>query len=335
VLRENIDTQDPQLRLNKINIGTLPEIVQRFEWVTDLYISDCNIVSLDNLPPNITLLDASNNLLKSVLPNQLPISLKRMSLARNKLEELYNLNENLEELIIDGNIKLADNFILPNNIIQADLSNCSITKRPQGAPNLKVLKISRNKISSIDDFHETLLELDCSINEIVIIKNPPPKLIALSAYYNKIKFVVKLPEDIQTLDLSNNELCWISKFPDKIKSVDLANNNLKDIKPLPDSLEELDIRQNKFTRLPPEIKNDKRVTCDEENEEESIWGNQQNGQSNNGNAWQHMMNSNSIEQWRRMIQERHEATNQTNSTVRVKYSKKNPNYIVHTKRITL
>jgi hypothetical protein len=167
----------------------------------------CNYINcIDSLDPliNLTDLNLSNNRIDGI-PSILP-SLKKLDLSHNQiqhipllcaleLEELY-LNNNeiykIHPLYESRNIKvlrLSDNKItkiqnLPNGLTTLRLDGNQIEKI-EGIPiTVNNLDLSNNKITEIEGLHEGIIELDLSCNKITRIEGLPSTLKELYIYNN-------------------------------------------------------------------------------------------------------------------------------------------------------
>lgn len=220
------ETRDTDFNyINKIN-QAMPEKMNKLKYIIKMNIKNCEVKSINNLPPNLIelcaaenkieqinylpfnleYLDVNNNLIQVI--KELPLSLKTLNLSRNKLT-----NESIQCIIRAVKIDLSYNYL---NIIPNKINN-----------SIKILNISNNQLDSLKIKFDFLEELDCSYNNIQNLGKLPLMLVKLNASYNKIKVINELPSTLQYINLSKNNINeFVLNLPKKIKELNLSDNNI-------------------------------------------------------------------------------------------------------------
>ncbi|EJI0288231.1 E3 ubiquitin--protein ligase, partial [Shigella flexneri] len=119
LLKECLINQFSELQLNRLNLSSLP----------------------DNLPPQITVLEITQNALIS-LP-ELPASLEYLDACDNRLSTLPELPASLKHLDVDNN---------------------QLTMLPELPTSLEVLSVRNNQLTFLPELPESLEALDVSTN---------------------------------------------------------------------------------------------------------------------------------------------------------------------------
>ncbi|EON2369360.1 T3SS effector E3 ubiquitin-protein ligase IpaH1.4, partial [Shigella flexneri] len=147
----------------------------------ELNLSELDLKTLPDLPPQITTLEIRKNQLTH-LPD-LPPMLKVIHAQFNQLESLPALPETLEELNAGDN-KIKELPFLPENLTHLRVHNNRLHILPLLPPELKLLVVSGNRLDSIppfpdkleglalaNNFIEQLPELPFSMNRAVLMNN--------------------------------------------------------------------------------------------------------------------------------------------------------------------
>lgn len=161
--------------------------------------------------------------------NSLDIGFQRLKVFDDKI---YSNVSKIRSLFVHNNnlTKLPHASLLPH-LTELDCSNNNLKSIPF-YPKLTFLNISFNKVTELNDYHDSDLNyLDCSFNPIMILSLCLP--ICKHLYANDTK-------------LCNINL---SQFK-RLKFLDCSNNNLSEID-TSDSLSELNVQNNKIIVLPP------------------------------------------------------------------------------------
>ena len=247
-LNENEFSGESVLTLNKNVIGILPERLKLFTWLKTLKVKGCGLDTLDNLPPFLENLDASNNKIIEIAKDQLPITLLYFDISLNDLTSLC-LPDQIVSVDASHN-KISSFDDTPSCLTEINLCNNKLSKMPKFKEGLIKLEISRNPLESIDDAPQSLVEFDCSMCEIKHIRKLPSKLQSLYAFYNKLEYVMYFPNTLLEADLSNNSLVWIPDYPPIIEKLDISSNELKCLRvnKIPPSLQDFDISGNKLDK---------------------------------------------------------------------------------------
>lgn len=111
--------------------------------------------------------------------------------------------------------------------------------------------ISNEGIQGILDFQrfKSLIEIDCSDNEITELLNLPNTLIKLNCNKNKITSLDNLPQNLKILDCSKNLITDLNNLPDNLKILLCNNNNIKSLDNLPENLQKLCCNKNNIKSL--------------------------------------------------------------------------------------
>ena len=150
-----------KLDVSNIDLISLPELPDN---LTHLYCSNNNLTSLPKLPDNLVELDCSNNQLTN-LPT-LPDTLVELYCNNNQLTTLPALPDILVELNYYYNLTLA---VLPDTLVELDCSN--------------------NQLTTLPALPDTLVELDCSNNQLTTLPALPDELVILSCNDNPFNII--------------------------------------------------------------------------------------------------------------------------------------------------
>ncbi|EPD8759960.1 T3SS effector E3 ubiquitin-protein ligase IpaH3/Hc, partial [Shigella flexneri] len=139
LLKECLINQFSELQLNRLNLSSLP----------------------DNLPPQITVLEITQNALIS-LP-ELPASLEYLDACDNRLSTLPELPASLKHLDVDNN-QLTMLPELPALLEYINADNNQLTMLPELPTSLEVLSVRNNQLTFLPELPESLEALDVSTN---------------------------------------------------------------------------------------------------------------------------------------------------------------------------
>lgn len=128
-------------------------------------LCECN--NLDKLPQmNEELTDVDFDQNEFTEFPEFPDSVVNINFNYNKIESIESLPEKLEYLSIFDNEISKINCVLPEPLIELDLSSNSLTEMPGLPPNIKKVDISNNMINELVDIPESTETLNCSNNYI-------------------------------------------------------------------------------------------------------------------------------------------------------------------------
>lgn len=127
-----------------------------FNKVSEITFISGNILSINNLPKGLQILNCSNNLLIDLEP--LPVQIEILNISNNYLTNLdISYLKNLKVLNVDSN-KITDLGKLPKTLEEL---NCESNKLELlnliDVPDLKVLSISNNLITVIENLPKNLV----------------------------------------------------------------------------------------------------------------------------------------------------------------------------------
>lgn len=173
---ENLDPQLSDIIVRDGLSGDLDLNVLRecnFKNITSLQFSKGNITSLKNIPEGITRLLCPQNLLQTIVPDDLPTSLVELNLSENGIKRIDALDHliHLKELNLSNN-QLSFLDKLPKNLEILKCENNSLKVIDlEGMDALRVLHCTNNPMLRIEHFPETVSDLQMSNDPTVSISN--------------------------------------------------------------------------------------------------------------------------------------------------------------------
>lgn len=237
-----MNTMQKKLKKEYNDCDILPDL-SHLSYITILDISGGSLkkIPLDNLPPNLEILLASNNSINEFkIPegHHITKTLTHLNLQDNMITELDVKHcDNLEQLIISNNLFEKVNDILPlyipDNLITLDIGDNYNMQSIDLPVNLKELYINGlyqwNDWESISN-HENLEVLD--ISNIVI----------------KSKKMPKLPQTLKCIKANNCELesFNMEEISEGIEEIYVHSNNISCLTYIPESIRILDVHNNNF-----------------------------------------------------------------------------------------
>lgn len=159
----------PSIEFNTpLNVAMTDE--ERWDDINILRFDEMKLRALPQLPPNLTELYCSGNLLTS-LP-ELPESLTVLDCSINRLTSLPKLPRSLESLTCNRN-RLNSLPALPDGLIDLECHHNNLEKLPSKIPSsLQFLDISNNRISMLPNM-PNLLILKANDNDLEYLPNFP------------------------------------------------------------------------------------------------------------------------------------------------------------------
>ena len=142
-----------------------------------------------------------------------------------------------------------------SGVLNADSIYCSQAKIRdltgiQYFKNLKVLDCDSNKLTSLTNLPNSLIELSCYFNLISSITKFPDSLINLYCDYNKLTSLPNLPLGLKAISCQSNLLTQLPTLPNTIEWISCDGNKLTSLPSLPNSVTDLYCSSNKLTSLP-------------------------------------------------------------------------------------
>lgn len=245
-----------KLEISNCKIEKIPEVVSTFTWVKKVFITNCPIITLENLPPfseELTYIGEDSHNISMLDGTILPETLKSISIMRCKNLTITNIKDNVTDLSISQVIKLNIEEKLNDSITVLKLHDCNLEEIPYDKlpSKLKSLYILNNRITSIDILPSSITHLDaCNNARLSVINNLPPHLEVLKLYNCRIRAIkCSLPDTINELDLYNNFIESLPNIPRDLETVDLCDNLLCELPDLPKSVKNIDIRRNQRLHL--------------------------------------------------------------------------------------
>ena len=272
-VRKKLDAIRDDPNLTKLNLScselrSIPPELAQNENITELVMCGNRIERIDCLPPNLKLLDLSQNMIKRVDPGSIPASCTSIDLSGNCLIDCSNFPDGVMSLDLTDNVieeadlsgyphlsvvdlsnnKLPEMPNLPDGVTSLDLQNNSISEVNMGdwPSNLQVCNISYNTLTVLDHFPSQLTELECYCNLLTRIDGLDDTLLTkFDASNNSLTEFPSLPSTTTEIDLSHNDIEKVSKddIPFMTTQMNLSNNKLTS-KPEVDATVDLDISNN-------------------------------------------------------------------------------------------
>lgn len=253
--------------------------LSKYVWLKKLKIYGSMITKINkkSLPPNLEILNLSNNDIDSISPLDIHSNIKVLLLHQNNIKMFDGEGfDNIIKLDISSNNMIHFNSF-PKNVKECRLIYNELEKLPEFNKALEILDVSENDITSIPKIHKGLIELDVSGNKIKefpllsdtitkfvfdnneiskIDKKLPSSLEYLDGEGNLIeKIDTVLPAGLLEINLSSNRLENMIDLPGEILKVNLSDNIIKEIKieDVPYSLTYFDISRNEIKDIPEEL----------------------------------------------------------------------------------
>ena len=142
-----------------------------------------------------------------------------------------------------------------SGVLNADSIYCSQGKIRdltgiQYFKNLKVLDCDSNKLTTLTNLPNTLIELSCDFNLITSIAKFPDSLINLYCDFNKLTSLPSLPYRLKFLGCQSNLLTQLPTIPNYLEKIYCDYNQLSSLPSLPNSVTDIYCQNNKLTTLP-------------------------------------------------------------------------------------
>jgi hypothetical protein len=342
-LRECEEKKLDYLVLDNLDIKEIPEILSTYDWVTKLEINNTGISELKNLPPNLISLSAKSNQIETFDQSKFGDKLQTIDLTNNMIREISDIHD-IFMLSFEDNLLYAVKEL--KNVTYLTLKNNHLKDLPKFDGEIKGLDISKNFISNIDELPDSLEYLGCDeLGQLEIIGKFPASLKQLKASGCRIKKIPnKFPVFLEEIDISDNYLeSILPEYSPNLKKIDASKNKLQFVRPLPPWVEKLIITDNNIHVCAEHIKSDSRVEGDfnrkvltlpvhntynnngyhpqtNSNYSTPSYSYNYNGYNNNNNNTTYSSSS---------------TTGYTSYYESGKYTKKNPNYIIHKKEVTI
>lgn len=244
------------------NIKELPNIISTFTDIKKLHITNCSLLSVSNLPPQVEEIDLEHNQINEITCADIPNTAYKLDLNNNNLQKLNLLSQD-NIRYIDISYNPIKELKLPINIIELNLSSTGIrtTEFINSLNNLQKLHLDNTEITDIDNLPDSIEELNISrtnlnINGGVINKLPSSlnKFVAHYAHIRRFAFD-KFPNNLTVFDVFRNELTEMPEFPDVMTEIDISENNLIRITNIPKTIKQFDSRMNENLVFTDEQKN--------------------------------------------------------------------------------
>lgn len=215
------------------NITKLPEEIKTYDWCTTMIVDGTILNTIDIFPPNITKLNICNNKkLKKLDASLIPKSVLQLQCTKNKIEEIFGLNEGIIDLILAYNEFKIIQSPIPKSVVNLDIScNPFLENFPEmynNGENIHTIKANGTSVISIDDLHDNIVIIQVCKTNIFTINKLPSRLTEFKAFHGSIEEInCEIPESIVIFDVYNNKLNVCPRLGKNIKDVDLGKNYLK------------------------------------------------------------------------------------------------------------
>lgn len=222
--------------------------------------------TLPTLPENLKVLVCGNVGLDSLsdLPKQLTI----LKCYGNNLSKLPTLPIHLKyldceinkitSLLLNNELKyvfcskniISTIFNFSDSLSQIDCSSNKLEYLPVTNQNLEIINCSSNQLKQLPVFYDKVVAIFCHYNELTSISELPKNLIYFNASVNKLNTINQLPKNLRILRLENNILKTLPNLPDSLNSLNIYHNNLDSLPNLPSKLKFLECSANQLNSLP-------------------------------------------------------------------------------------
>ncbi|HQV52019.1 MAG: T9SS type A sorting domain-containing protein [Flavobacteriales bacterium] len=253
-----------ELRANNNAITTLNELPPNLE-ILNLRIN--NLTSLPTLPNTLEDLDCSVNVITG-LPD-LPQSLIELDCTSNQINSLPALPSTLDALYCGINplfqlptlppalrrlgcvaTSLTALPTLPPMIWTIDCSGNQLSVFPAIPASLQYLSCSQNNLSVLPTLPTGMESLDCRSNPSLVLPSLPPALNVFWCDAININTLPPLPNTIISLSCGDLNLTALPTLPDSLQYFNCANNQLTTLPTLPNSLDRFHCDNNALGSLP-------------------------------------------------------------------------------------
>ena len=244
IIDEKAREQNPICELKNLSFKSLPISMATNKYIQILDISYSDVYSLDNLPPNLTILKSIDNNISAVsdLPNSLEVlKLKNNSIRNIDLKKYSNLK------IVDISNNPLKTYEFPQSLVALTISSLNLNINSFNYfDKLQYLNICDSLILGDFILPQSIIHFvvtNCDISNITFVIPPNiKKLELINCNLNKLNF--RLTEHLEFLDLSNNKLTEIPILPDTLINMNISNNKLIQIPNIPRNMKILNIKNN-------------------------------------------------------------------------------------------
>ncbi|KAI9137806.1 hypothetical protein BKA69DRAFT_1127902 [Paraphysoderma sedebokerense] len=215
----------------------------------------CGLLKLPNpLPLNLRHLDCADNRISS-LP-ALPPSLVILNTSINNLNSLLDLPLSIQVLDLSDNAELSEVPALPNSLRHFKCKGTAITFHTSSPlpPNLQTLDCACCQLTTLPDLPDSLTTLNCSGNRLTTLTPVlPSSLQFFFCHSNSLRTLSEslLPKSLVHLDCSRNLLRVLPNLANsRLEYINCSRNNITHIPELPTTLKTLYCQNNRLSWLP-------------------------------------------------------------------------------------
>ena len=125
---------------------------------------------------------------------------------------------------------------LPETLIELNCSNNQLTALPPLPPTLEVLIVRNNHLTSLNGLHENIIHIEADYNRLTSLPELPSQLNHLGCDYNNLTSLPPLPQSLRWLSCMVNPISTLPPLPPKLNLLNCAYNELESLPPLPTKL---------------------------------------------------------------------------------------------------
>lgn len=246
-----------------VQIDELPEIMKTMTGIKELVVTQCDLKSLLNLPPNVIKLDVRYNRLTELMSAHIPPQVVELNANKNDIRMIDLSGSHRIKIINVSNNPLTNLILFPPNCeeIHVTSSELSSTKCFSDLKNLAILKLNLSHIESIDDLPDSIVDLSASRTMIGHNKDTHGTVSRLPK--NLMKFVCHssgikgfsfdaFPVGMSHFDVYDNDLQSMPILPDVMSYVDISKNRLVCVSNVPTKVQNYDCNNNPVLQFTPD-----------------------------------------------------------------------------------
>ena len=209
-------------------ITTFPIEFSELSCITNISFIFCGIEEITNLPPYLTSLFLSNNKIKNIDTEKIPVSLKILDLTCNFIEELDVSNTFIEKLNISRN---GIKYLKCNKTLVELIANNNVDLLVNYNDNhaLTFINLSSVNLNNLNNIPRTLKKLIVYNNVLERIESDFEELEYINCTLNKIKSIDNFPKNLQTILISSNILEKLTINSSKLKYISCCSNKIQTI----------------------------------------------------------------------------------------------------------
>lgn len=247
-LERSIVTASPELSLNNLYLNEFVNL-NTFTWITKLNLCSNRLqeIKKDYFPPHLETLELQRNKIKNIFSCNIPDSITELDLSTNDIENFDGATLiNINTLYLSNN--KTKKFIFPPNIVILNISDNEIEELENFPESLRQLDCTNNKLYSISGINSGLEKIDFSFNvELREFPMFPPDSIAtfIRGKHTKVDVITFLPYALQKLDMAHSILIKIQcPLPVGLRTLNLSHNILTELPDFPFDIVNINVSNN-------------------------------------------------------------------------------------------